>query len=456
MHDGYGDGWSDNPSEGLNALTIVGNIIYHIDFTYGYLTTRRNTLSCDPNIEGCMDITACNYNSNAIADDGSCLYFDDCGICDGPGIPDGDCDCLGNVLDAVGECGGSCIEDANNDGICDDCIGVEDECGICNGPGAIYECGCSDIPDGDCDCNGNVLDAIGNCGGDCDSDSNNNGICDDIEVLGCMDISACNYDALVNIDDGSCEYCTCIGGGDYTSQSRLLYTSVVGGITYRLYINMVNENDHLSAVFGDSQYPWSISAPNGVFNSAYNSSWSAEGINPAFLNFFPEIADDTYATIGLETPASFSGLPGADDPSIVEDAGQIITPFFMQDGQTQLLATSFTGSTYFVLNTATNGKPNEDMRVFIMQITTDGPISGMINYQIFVNNDGNNEIIKTASFNGVGTFDEDGTSVNSSCGCTDPTACNYNPDATVDDGTCLDFDICGVCDGPGAIYEVWM
>ena len=26
----------------------------------------------------------------------------------------------------------------------------------CNGPGAIYECGCSDIPEGDCDCDGKL------------------------------------------------------------------------------------------------------------------------------------------------------------------------------------------------------------------------------------------------------------------------------------------------------------
>ena len=35
------------------------------------------------------------------------------------------------------------------DGICDDideCVGELDDCGICNGPGAIYDCGCSDIP----------------------------------------------------------------------------------------------------------------------------------------------------------------------------------------------------------------------------------------------------------------------------------------------------------------------
>ena len=50
--------------------------------------------------------------------------------------------------------------------------------GVVNGPGAIYECGCSDIPEGDCDCNGNVLDECGVCGGsgiaegECDCDGN--------------------------------------------------------------------------------------------------------------------------------------------------------------------------------------------------------------------------------------------------------------------------------------------
>ena len=50
--------------------------------------------------------------------------------------------------------------DVDADGICDDvddCISY-DACGVCNGPGAIYECGCGDIPTGDCDCDGNVLD----------------------------------------------------------------------------------------------------------------------------------------------------------------------------------------------------------------------------------------------------------------------------------------------------------
>ena len=38
----------------------------------------------------------------------------------------------------LGVCGGGCEADEDNDGICDDidnCIGIEDECGVCNGPG---------------------------------------------------------------------------------------------------------------------------------------------------------------------------------------------------------------------------------------------------------------------------------------------------------------------------------
>ena len=102
---------------------------------------------------GCTDGTACNYDSVATEDDGSCLYTDACGVCGGLGaiydcgcsdIPAGDCDCEGNALDALGECGGSCSADADSDGICDDideCVGTVDACGICNGRGPFMIAG---------------------------------------------------------------------------------------------------------------------------------------------------------------------------------------------------------------------------------------------------------------------------------------------------------------------------
>ena len=169
---------------------------------------------------GCTDDTACNYDSAATEDDGSCLYTDACGVCGGLGaiydcgcsdIPAGDCDCEGNALDALGECGGSCSADADSDGICDDideCVGTIDACGICNGPGAVYDCGCTSMPAGDCDCDGNALDAAGECGGSCTEDADSDGVCDDIDpCIGSFDaLGVCNGSCSADADsDGICD-----------------------------------------------------------------------------------------------------------------------------------------------------------------------------------------------------------------------------------------------------------
>ena len=138
---------------------------------------------------GCTEPEACNYVSNATSDDGSCLY-----------------------PDVAGVCGGDCTADEDSDGICDDideCVGYFDACGACNGPGPIFECGCWDIPEGDCDCEGNFPDAIGSCGGDCVADANGNGICDDNEVFGCTYAFAVNYNSVSTQDDGSCLFAGC-------------------------------------------------------------------------------------------------------------------------------------------------------------------------------------------------------------------------------------------------------
>ncbi|SVD21708.1 uncharacterized protein METZ01_LOCUS374562, partial [marine metagenome] len=65
------------------------------------------------------------------------VTLDECGVWGGSGIPEGDCDCDGNVLDCAGACGGST---------------VIDQCGVCGGSG---------IAEGECDCEGNVLDCAG-------------------------------------------------------------------------------------------------------------------------------------------------------------------------------------------------------------------------------------------------------------------------------------------------------
>ena len=158
---------------------------------------------------GCTDPTKCNYDPNALTDDGSCLDNDALGICGGSCAADVDADgicddvdtCLtgadvdnDGICDSIDPCIG--IPDLDNDGICDDvdpCVGTLDACNVCNGPGAIYECGCTEVPDGDCDCNGNQLDALGVCGGPCLADLDGDGICDSEQVGVCDGLSSVSY-----------------------------------------------------------------------------------------------------------------------------------------------------------------------------------------------------------------------------------------------------------------------
>ena len=50
------------------------------------------------------------------------------------------------------------------------------------------------------------------CDGNCINDANINGICDELEVLGCTYAAACNYNMDANVDDGQCDF-SCIPPG---------------------------------------------------------------------------------------------------------------------------------------------------------------------------------------------------------------------------------------------------
>ena len=62
------------------------------------------------------------------------------------------------------------------------------------------------------------------------------------------------------------------------------------------------------------------------------SGWNASGIVPAFVSIFPELVDDSFATIGLDGPSSLAG-PNAVEPVLAE-TGEYIEEFFTIDGST--------------------------------------------------------------------------------------------------------------------------
>ncbi|MAO45971.1 MAG: hypothetical protein CL823_02365, partial [Crocinitomicaceae bacterium] len=200
-------------NDALSALNGCVNAIAFLGCDFLFDGTPISELcpeSC--NSCGCTDMQACNYNPLATSDDGSCTEVDECGVCGGPGaiyacgcnnIPEGDCDCDGNTLD---------------------------ECGVCGGSG---------IPEGFCDCDGNIIDEIGECGGDCCSDINNNQICDSNEIAGCTYSNATNYNAEATFDDGTC-----------------IYETPTLGCTY---ITAINYNDEATADDGSCEFEETVS-----------------------------------------------------------------------------------------------------------------------------------------------------------------------------------------------------
>jgi hypothetical protein len=229
---------------------------------------------------------------------------------------------------------------------------------------------------------------------------------------------------------------------------------IVAGTTYRLYFNCLNETDYLSSCSGDIDNPLQITSSSGEwFNSAVNPGWNALGINPAFFGFFPDLAFDSYLTIGAEdginTPAAEhpSSVWGSNDATLAFVPGGATGDVVVDDATGGAWYTPFPGAAAAGTHAAFAGS---DLKVLIAQITTSGELSGQAYIQCFMNADQGDE------FRDLLVFGECGTP-----GCTDATACNYDEEATDDDGSCTYIaegecdcdgnvlDECGVCGGEG-------
>ncbi|PCJ81088.1 MAG: hypothetical protein COA49_07235 [Bacteroidetes bacterium] len=229
---------------------------------------------CDANeILGCTDSTACNYDPSATDDDGSCGVLDGCGICLGDNstcigcgiefacnydaaaivIDNTLCEyesCAGcmdntacnydatatfddgtNCLFAVEflDCAGNCLNDADADGICDEneVVGCTDMT-ACN-----YDALATDTDNTLCVFAETNYDCDGNCINDTDGD----GVCDENEVNGCTDMTACNYNETATDDDGTCDF-SCYGCTDMTATNYDMDATMDNGSCCYLVISL--------------------------------------------------------------------------------------------------------------------------------------------------------------------------------------------------------------------------
>jgi len=385
---------------------------------------------------GCTDATACNYDPTAEMNDGSCLMNDDCGVCGGDNTSCADCAGVANGDSTTDECD-TCDNDASND--CEqDCAGewggssVLDDCGVCEGGNSSCG-GCTDAEA--CNYNSEALveddsceypSEFYTCDG-CINDEDGDGVCDELEAVGCMNPSAENYDPTAENDNGSCTW----GDGLCTGLSYEVVNSNpigTGQTTYRLYGNFVSNDVEVTAVYGTDSTPWEMTstASNGFYNDAVGSDFGGS-VNPLFFAAFPDLEYDSWFTIGAE-PGDADGLNSAFDAALTSMAD------FNSGGD--FIVNTFIGGSIFVVPGANDQGVPVNNRVLIGQFTTSGMVSALVNIQI---RDANQESHYAEGLMldfPLGTL-----------GCTDEYACNFDPEAELDNGSCLQLDLCGECGG---------
>lgn len=216
--DGVACNYNPNATDdnGMCDYATCAGCLYEFACNYDPEATIADNASCEfGTCSGCTDSTACNYNPTITVDDGSCDYScigcrDDlaCNYNANATVSDGSCTYASGCDFCTGETDGTGTvidNDADDDGVCDEeeVVGCQDY-EACN-----YNVFATDL--GECTY---AIEACAVCSGEIDgsgavidNDADADGVCDWDEILGCQDSLACNYDAAAT-DAFLCDYAT--------------------------------------------------------------------------------------------------------------------------------------------------------------------------------------------------------------------------------------------------------
>ena len=323
-------------------------------------------------VEGCTDASADNYDSSANTEDGSCLYT-------------GCMDASADNYDAQ----------ANVEGYCQ-YLGCTDAT-ACN-----YDSGANE-DDGSCD-------GLAGCTDDSYYEYNSaatcdDGSCDSLIVPGCTDETAFNYNASATEDDGSCE-------------------AVMIGCTNPAADNFCadcNTNDAESCEYSGIN-AW---GPNGgseaapTYITANNMSVLVQAGTTNNLNSFNDLEEGDILFAAYETSRLENEYLGFSEVSGMQSAGAVV----WTGGQVGL-------PVFGAGNVFDNGYEEGEELVWLVE-KADGVV-----YNVQILDAAGNDLTITWENGEFAIID--GVTVGAPFydGCMDPTAPNFKPLATTDDGSC--------------------
>ena len=346
-------------------------------------------------IAGCMDMNACNYSMEATIDDGTCLYV-------GTACEDNDPTTFNDIIQSDCSCSGE------PQIFIEGCTAIE----ACNyNPEATIEDGSCDLPGYPCDDlnDQTVNDAYTN---DC--------VCEGV-LLGCTDAAACNYNANAILDDNSCEFpgSTCDDGDIFTINEVLNADCVcigdtITGIAGCTATEACNYNPEATIEDGSCELPGYDCDDNdaNTVNDFLTADCQCVGTltgctNSDACNYNAEALIDNGECFFISDPCDDSN-PTTDNDAITADcvcAGE--------DNGEILGCTEMTACNYNALATIEDGTC-----ILIGSTCDDGDINTL------------NDVIGDDCACAGDVFVE-------VLGCTAIEACNYNPDANTEDGSCL-------------------
>jgi len=433
---GYDDGscvLPGNPCDDLNPETINDA-----------LNSDCVCVGEEPPLSGCTQPTACNYNPDAITDDGSCIS---------PGNPcnDGNEETVNDLLGADCICSGiilGCTEvgacNYNENATFDDqsCIYQGD---ICDDNNPTTE---NDTYNQECLCEGNTID-----------------------IPGCTDINACNYNAAANSDDGSCQLpeSACDDNNEQTADDTWSADCVCIGLPTGC-TNSSACNYNADALIDDFSCAYPNDSCNDedftTINDTYNADCICAGeptelvagcMDTGACNF------NANATIDDGSCLFLGGACDDNNPATINDLVQSecicagVEPIDL--GCTNNLACNFNplalvndGSCEFpgdlcddLNNNTFNDSYNADC---ICAGTSFGcTLSSACNYDPLAGIDNGSCLFPTDACDDGNSMTENdaynnecvcvGTEIAGITGCMTVTACNYNAEATIDDGSCF-------------------
>lgn len=212
-----------------------------------------------------------------------------------------------------------------------------------------------------------------------------------------------------------------------------------GHTTYRVYANCTSATDVVSTVYGDIYSPMTVSVSSTIWNTAFGGT-TGPAINGGFCAVFPEVCLDSFVTIGRENVAA----PGGSIFTLESPGQPWISNFAGANAGNDFTLDDAVGGAWFGLPGDVNCFAGGDLKVLLMQITTNGTLTISANLQVFPDWQipGDPYLTQTGLF----------ATTAAANGCTDMTACNYDPVANIDDGSC-DYSCQGCTDMGACNYD---